>query len=105
MADAPSDPRDVALAALTNLIRLIGAELVAGRHRDDVGQFERAVWDRIATSPTPDCSFEIAEAGLQLAGRCIEQALAQVRAQAEATADADAQNPVDAGQSPKPSLH
>lgn len=84
MSDLSLDPRDVALAALTNLIRLMGAELVAGRHRDDLDLFEKAVRDRLGSAPAPACSLDVAEAGLQLAGRCIEQALAQVRAQATA---------------------
>lgn len=98
MADAPTDPRDVALAALTNLIRLMGAELVAGRHRDDINLFEAAVRDRLGSTALPACSLEVAEAGLQLAGRCIEQALAQVRAQANAAQD-------QAGEPTKTSLH
>lgn len=82
MSELSLDPRDVALAALTNLIRLMGAELVAGRHRDDLDLFEKAVRDRLGSAPTPACTPDVAEAGLLLAGHCIEQALAQVRAQA-----------------------
>ncbi|MCJ2132666.1 hypothetical protein MKK69_01040 [Methylobacterium sp. J-026] len=89
MTDSICDPKDVALAALTNMIRLMGAELVAGRHRDDLGLFMRAVQDRLAASPTPACSPDVAEAGLQVAARCIEQALVQVRAQAQAARAGD----------------
>lgn len=105
MLNEPTDARDVALATLTNMIRLMGAELVAGRHRDDLGQFERAVRGKLGSASTPACSTEVAEAGLQLAGRCIEEALAQVRAQAVAAANADGQEQTRAGQASKPSLH
>ena len=36
MAEAPYDAKDVALGALANLLRLMGAVLVSGRHRDDL---------------------------------------------------------------------
>ena len=47
MAETSCDPKDIAIAALTNLVRLMGAELVAGRHRDDLATVEQAVRDRI----------------------------------------------------------
>ncbi len=103
--NAQDAAKDVALAALTNLIRLMAAELVAGRHRDDFGLLERAVRDRLAETATPACSSEVAVAGLQLAGRCIEQALAQVRAQSADLGGAAEPEPVEGGEAPKKSLH
>lgn len=84
MADTPCDPNDVALAALTNLVRLMGVELVAGKHRDDVGLFEQAVRGKIGTLTVNGCAPEIAETGLALARAHAELALAQVRTQAAA---------------------
>lgn len=83
MADTPCDAKDVALAALTNLVRLMGAELVAGRHRDDIDVFERAVRTKIGT-PIDGCAPDVTQSGLALAATHVEQALAQIRAQADA---------------------
>jgi len=83
----------------------MGTELVAGRHRDDIDLFEQAVRGKLASTPTPACSLEVAEAGLQLAGRCIEQALAQVRAQALSKAEADEQEPTMTARPTKTKLH
>lgn len=104
MAETLLDAKDVALAALTNLVRLMGAELVVGRHRDDLGLVERSMRDRIASTAVAACPPETAEAGLQLAARCIEQALAHIRSQAHAL---DGEDSADAGRPEKagPLLH
>lgn len=86
MAELPLDPKDVALAALTNLVRLMGAELVVGRHRDDLSLVEQSMREKIAATSVTTCPPEIAEAGLQLAARCIEQAVTLIRSQAVAQA-------------------
>ena len=83
MADTPCDAKDVALAALANLVRLMGAELVAGRHRDDIDVLERAVRTKIIT-PIDGCSPDVTQSGLALAAAHVERALAQIRAQADA---------------------
>ncbi|MCJ2017995.1 hypothetical protein MKK84_11250 [Methylobacterium sp. E-065] len=83
MADTPCDAKDVALAALTNLVRLMGAELVAGRHRDDIDVFERAVRTKIIT-PVDGSPPDVTQSGLTLAAAHVERALAQIRAQADA---------------------
>jgi len=83
VADTPCDAKDVAVAALTNLVRLMGAELVAGRHRDDIDVFERAVRTKIIT-PIDGCPPDVTQSGLALAAAHVEQALAQIRAQADA---------------------
>lgn len=82
MADTPCDPKDVALGALTNLLRLMGAELVAGRHRDDVGQLELAVRAKIEAVTVVGCPPEVAKAGLALARSHVERAITQIRTQA-----------------------
>lgn len=97
LPETPLDPKDVALAALTNLVRLMGAELVVGRHRDHLGLVERSMREKIAASSVEACPPEIAEAGLELATRCIEQALTLIRSQAIARA-ADGASAPDAGQ-------
>lgn len=81
MADSPCDPKDVALAALANLIRLMGAELVVGRHRDDLGVFEQAVRGKVGAVALNGCAPEVTETGLALATLYIEQALAHIRLQ------------------------
>ncbi|MCJ2134013.1 hypothetical protein MKK69_08030 [Methylobacterium sp. J-026] len=85
MAEASCDPKDVALAALTNLIRLMGAELVAGRHRDDIAVFERAVRAKVGAVEIADCPTETVRAGLALASAQVEQALERIRRQAQST--------------------
>lgn len=82
MAETSCDPKDIAIAALTNLVRLMGAELVAGRHRDDLATFEQAVRDRIGAVNVVGCPPEVADAGLALARSHAEQALTQIRTQA-----------------------
>lgn len=81
------DPKDVALAALTNLVRLMGAELVVGRHRDDVSLLEQAVRAKIGAVTVQGCPAEVADEGVALARSHVERALTQIRAQvAEARA-------------------
>lgn len=84
MPETSCDPKDIAIAALTNLVRLIGAELVAGRHRDDLGQLEQAVRAKVGAVTVLGCAPEVADAGLALARSHAEQALSQIRAQAMA---------------------
>jgi hypothetical protein len=81
MAETSYDPKDVALAALTNLIRLMGAELVAGRHRDDLNQLERAVRAKIGALTVVGCPVSVADTGIALAKSHVERALTQIRAQ------------------------
>ena len=83
MADEINDPKDVALVALTNLIRLMGAELVAGCHRDDVDLLERAVRAKVGDVTVVGGSAELAGAGIALARSHVERALAQIRVQAD----------------------
>lgn len=82
MRKKASDPRDVAIAALTNMIRLMGAELVAGRHRDDLAVFEEAVRRKAEAFTIDGFDPAVLEAGLELARSQIELALASVELQA-----------------------
>lgn len=83
------DPKDVALAALTNLIRLMGAELVAGRHRDDVGRVEQAVRSKIVAVTVLGCPAAVADEGVALARSHVERALIEIRAQSVVAHAAD----------------
>lgn len=84
MAEIPCEPKDVALAALANLMRLMGAELVAGRHRDDIAVFEQAMRTKVGALQIAGCPPETVQAGLALAAAQVEQILAQIRRQAHA---------------------
>lgn len=82
MSETPCEPKDVALAALANLMRLMGAELVAGRHRDDLTVFEQAMRAKVGAIQLAGCPPETVQAGLALASAQVEQILAQIRQQA-----------------------
>lgn len=84
MAKTSGDPKDVALAAMTHLVRLMGAELVAGRHRDDLNQLEEAVRNKVGAVTVVGCKPAVVEAGLALARTHVEQALIQIRTQTHA---------------------
>ncbi|OYZ89116.1 MAG: hypothetical protein B7X99_20375 [Rhizobiales bacterium 17-65-6] len=71
----------VTLAALLNLIRLLGAELVAGKHRDDVDHLERALRAKL-NFVRDGVDKDDAEAGLALAHQLLTPVLRQIRAQA-----------------------
>ncbi|MDR3571122.1 MAG: hypothetical protein P4L81_02905 [Candidatus Pacebacteria bacterium] len=76
----PSSDR-VAIAALANLVRLLCAELVAGRHRDDIELLENAVRAKLNIS-VPGASANDLAAGLRLAHEILGPILARVREQA-----------------------
>jgi hypothetical protein len=76
----------VALASLTKLVRLLGAELVAGTHRDDIDLFEKCVREKLHAN-VDGISSEATAAGVALAHSLVEPVLRALRAQAqEATA-------------------
>ena len=89
MADAPYDAKDVALGALANLLRLMGAELVIGRHRDDLDQLAQAMRAKIGAVTVTGCPPAVVDAGLALARAHVERALTQIRSQAEIAHAAD----------------
>ncbi|MFG1396020.1 hypothetical protein [Roseixanthobacter pseudopolyaromaticivorans] len=71
----------VTLAALLNLIRLLGAELVAGKHRDDVDHLELALRAKL-NFVREGVDKTDAEAGIALAHQLLTPVLRQIRAQA-----------------------
>lgn len=71
----------VTLAALLNLIRLMGAELVAGKHRDDVDHLEGALRAKL-NFVREGVDKDDAEAGLALAHQLLTPVLRQIRDQA-----------------------
>ncbi|WP_336492410.1 hypothetical protein [Methylobacterium nigriterrae] len=84
-ARPPSDDeRRVALLALANLVRLMGAELVAGAHRDNVDRVELAIRAKLRAIDTSSFTPGAAERGFAEAEALIEQALVNVREQAAA---------------------
>lgn len=84
MAGSTIDAKDVTLSVLANLVRLMGAELVIGSHRDDIDRFERAVRAKIGIDTPIDCPLEIADAGRARARSIVEAVLTQIRIQWQA---------------------
>jgi len=72
------DVHSVAVAALLKLIKLLGAELVAGRHRDDIELFEKCVREKLYAHPH-GVSAEATAAGVALAHSWIEPILRDLR--------------------------
>jgi hypothetical protein len=77
---ANPDVSAVALASLVKLVRLIGAELVAGRHRDDIDLFEKCVREKLHAN-VEGVSSEATAAGVALAHSLIEPVLRSLRLQ------------------------
>jgi hypothetical protein len=77
-----SEAGGAAVAALLNLLRLLGAELVLVRGSDN-NQFDRAVRAKLCEFTSPTANKEAREVGLAQARHLVEQVLAQIRAQAE----------------------
>lgn len=70
--DPISGEASVALAALVHLIRLMGAELVAGQHRDNVEMLVRAIETKLKSVPLPKSLPEQdTDAGMVLAHRLL----------------------------------
>lgn len=82
-ATALSAEAAVAIAALLNLLRLTGAELVLSYLASDSDRFEKAVRAKIDQFTPPPTTPAARDAGLSLARHLVEQVLAQIRAQAE----------------------
>jgi hypothetical protein len=75
----------VALASLVKLVRLLGAELVAGSHRDDIDVFEKCVREKLHANVT-GVSAEATAAGVALAHSLVEPILRTLRVQAQEAA-------------------
>jgi hypothetical protein len=73
----------VTLAALLNLFRLVGAELVLTHGGGDTERFERAVHAKIGEFTSPTANPEAREAGLAYAKQLVEQVIVQIRAQGQ----------------------
>ncbi|MFG1463908.1 hypothetical protein V5F77_13520 [Xanthobacter sp. DSM 24535] len=89
----------VTLAALLNLIRLLGAEMVAGKHRDDVDHLERALRAKL-NFVQEGASEEDVAAGLALAHQLLTPVLRQIRAQAALAQKVAPMRAPDAAQDP-----
>jgi hypothetical protein len=73
----------VAVAALLNLVRLMGAELVLNHAGGETERFEQAVRAKIGQFATPNADAQAREVGLTCAKDLVEQVIAQIRAQAK----------------------
>ncbi len=84
MTKINADPEitTVALASLVKLVRLLGAELVAGTHRDDIDVLERCVRQKLHAS-VEGISPEATAAGVALAHSLVEPVLRALRIQAQ----------------------
>jgi hypothetical protein len=77
-ASGCSDQVRVAIASLVKLINLLGAEMLVGKHRDDVDAFERNVRAKLFAH-VDGVSQEDTAAGVALAHSLIEPVLASLR--------------------------
>jgi hypothetical protein len=77
-----ADVAAVALASLTKLVNLLGAELVAGRHRENIDLFENCVRAKLFAS-VEGVSPDATASGVALAHRLVEPVLRDLRARAE----------------------
>jgi len=77
-----NEESSVTAAALLNLVRLLGAELVLVRGLE-IGQFERAVRVKLEQFVSPPANPAVRTAGIARARHLVEQVLTQIRAQAE----------------------
>lgn len=84
MANLAENPEvaTVALATLVKMISLLGAELVAGSHRDDIDLFERCVREKLHAEVL-GVSSEATAAGVALASSLVEPVLRDLRVRAQ----------------------
>lgn len=80
--NAFSEAGGATVAALLNLLRLLGAELVLMRGTN-IAQFEHAVRTKIGEFVSPTANPDAREAGLAQARYLVEQVLTQIRVQAD----------------------
>src|SRR3954471_13345034 len=79
---APDDDVKVTLAALLHLVRLLSAELVAGKHREDINLVESAIRAKVNQIAVQGVSAEAVARGLAYAHELLGPVLSNVRAQA-----------------------
>ena len=85
-----SDAVRVAVASLVKLINLMGAELLVGKHRDDLEAFEQSVRAKLHAA-VDGVSPEDTAAGVALAHSLIEPVLASLRERVRQTRAAETQ--------------
>src|ERR1700728_2177139 len=73
-----SDPVRVAIASLVKLVSLLGAELLVGKHRDDIDEFEQSVRAKLFAH-VQGASPQDTAAGVALAHSLVEPVLASLR--------------------------
>lgn len=84
----------VTVSVLLNLIRLLGAELVAGEHRDRVNGVVNAILAKAGTTPLPDhTTQEAARIGIAEAKSLLMPIIERIRIQAERAQLLDAVSP------------
>ena len=77
-AERINDSLRVAMASLLKLINLMGAELLVGKHRNDIYEFERNVRAKLYAN-VPGASSEDTASGVALAHAMVEPLLADLR--------------------------
>lgn len=87
MSQTAGDPKDVALRALAHLIRLMGAELTSGRHRDDVDLLECAVRFNLQSLARVSENEPGGQAEFDLASQYVDEAIKAIRRQASSLPD------------------
>jgi hypothetical protein len=74
----------VTIVVLLNLIRLLGAELVAGEHRDRVDRVVNAIMAKASATPLPDSTPpETARIGIAEARSLLLPVIERIKIQAE----------------------
>ncbi len=74
----------MAVTVLLNLIRLLGAELVAGEHRDRVDRVVNAILAKASATPLPDSiPQEAARIGIAEARSLLMPVIERIKIQAE----------------------
>jgi hypothetical protein len=74
----------VAIATLLHLVKLMGAELVAGQHRDDVELLVKAIDSKLDTVQLPPAiAASSAAAGMKLTRSLLAPVLAELRARSQ----------------------
>ena len=96
---ACSDPVRVAIASLVKLVNLLGAEMLVGKHRDDLDAFEQNVRAKLYAH-VQGVSPEDTAAGVALAHSLIEPVLASLRERVRQTQAASATTPPFAASDP-----
>jgi hypothetical protein len=87
--NAESDSIKVTIAALVKMIQLLGAEMLVGKHREDIDVFESCVRAKLFAH-VDGVSPEATAAGVALAHGLVEPVLANLRERVRAMQVAEA---------------